>query len=163
MTDLAHNHSETTGITETLINGRQAAVRFRGRFGQTLSLIGFLIFLIGIKPALFGLDRSISIGFVQILTLLFGLGLLSWGANIVLSIFWTNTPKTLLADFGKRTVATGYVMCVFTALADAFGFGTNPLPNVFLGTLQSRGLMIGMGIIAIGLLMQVRYRRKPGE
>jgi hypothetical protein len=65
-----------------------------------------------------------------------------------------------LADFGTRTCATGFVICFFTALADAFGFGTNPLPNVFLGNLQTNGLMIGMGIIGIGFLMMLRYKRE---
>jgi len=64
-----------------------------------------------------------------------------------------------LADFGTRTIATGYVICFFTALADAFGFGTNPMPNVFLGKLQSQGLIIGMAIIGIGFLMLLPYRR----
>jgi len=52
------------------------------------------------------------------------------------------------------------VICFFTALADAFGFGTNPMPNVFLGKLQTNGLMIGMGIIGIGFLMMLRYKRE---
>ena len=36
--------------------------------------------------------------------------------------------------------------------------GTNPIPDVFLGVLQSRGVMIGMGIILIGFLMGVRWK-----
>ena len=47
----------------------------------------------------------------------------------------------------------------FTALADAFGFGTNPPPLVILGTLQSQGVMIGMGVIILGLLMMIRWDR----
>ncbi len=53
---------------------------------------------------------------------------------------------------------TGYVICVFTALADAFGFGTNPPPEVLLGTLQSRGgVIIGMVVICVGLFMMLRF------
>jgi len=48
------------------------------------------------------------------------------------------------------------VICAFTALADAFGFGTNPLPYVLLGTLQSRGVMIGIFVICLGLLLVIR-------
>ena len=121
-------------------------------------MIGFLVFILGIDPGLFGLDRGVSIGFVQIVVLLIGLGLITWAATLTLSSFWQKGEKSLLADFGSRTVATGYVMCVFAALADAFGMGTNPMPNVFLGVLQSRGLMIGMGVILIGFLMNVRWK-----
>jgi len=76
------------------------------------------------------------------------------------SSFWGHKGRTLLADFGTRTCATGYVICFFTALADAFGFGTNPMPNVFLGELQTDGLMIGMIIIALGFVMLLRVKRE---
>ena len=132
--------------------------RFRARLGLTLTLLGFITFLLGLAPGMFGLDRGISIGFFQIITILIGLGLLAWGASLTLGSFWVASQKSLLADFGSRVVATGYVICVFTALADAFGFGTNRLPDIFLGTLQSRGVLIGMGIILVGLLMQIRFR-----
>jgi hypothetical protein len=73
--------------------------------------------------------------------------------------FWPKNKKSLLADFGSRVVSTGYVICVFTSLADVFGFGSHPLPNVFFGPLQAIGVMIGMGLIAIGFLMMVRFDR----
>ena len=129
----------------------------RLRFSLTLLMFGFLVFLLGIDPAIVGLDRGVSIGFVQILVLLVGLALITWAAYLTLSNFWPKGEKSLLADFGSRTIATGYVICVFAALADAFGLGTNSLSDVFLGILQSRGLMIGMGIILIGFLMSVRW------
>lgn len=128
------------------------------RFYLTLIMIGFLIFILGIDPGLFGLDRGVSIGFVQIIVLLIGLAIMTWAANLTLQSFWPKGQKSLLADFGTRTIATGYVICVFTALADAFGLGTNPMPNVFLGLLQSRGVMIGMSVILLGLLMAVRWK-----
>ncbi|MFZ3071123.1 MAG: hypothetical protein WA110_08395 [Anaerolineaceae bacterium] len=134
--------------------------KFRARFGLTLMMAGFVIFLIGSKPALFGLDRGTSIGFVQIVVILLGIALLTWGASLTLLAFWRNGQKTLLADFGIRVIATGFVICAFTSLADAFGFGTNPLPAVYLGKLQSYGLMIGIGIIGVGLIMLLRFKRE---
>lgn len=134
--------------------------RFRGRFGLTLLIIGFIIFIIGAKPEVFGLNRGVSIGFVQIIVILLGLGILTWGGTLVLLALWGNNTKSLLVDFGTRTIATGYVICFFTALADAFGFGTNPMPNVFLGRLQSQGLIIGMAIIGAGFVMMLPYKRE---
>lgn len=130
----------------------------RLRFSLTLLIVGFLVFILGIDPGLLSLDRGSSIGFVQIIVLLIGLAIMTWAAYLTLSSFWSKGERSLLADFGSRTIATGYVICVFAALADAFGLGTNPLPDVFLGILQSRGVIIGMVIILIGFLMIVRWK-----
>ena len=142
-------------------NGQKnGSTTFRGRFGLTLLIIGFLLFIIGAKPEVFGLNRGVSIGFVQIIVILLGLGILTWGGALVLLSLWGNTTKSLLADFGTRTIATGYVICFFTALADAFGLGTNPMPNVFLGRLQSQGLIIGMVIIGAGFVMMLPFKHE---
>lgn len=130
----------------------------RLRLSLTLLMVGFLVFILGIDPALFGLNRGTSIGFVQIIVLLIGLGLITWAASLTLTSFWPKGEKSLLADFGSRTIATGYVICVFAALADAFGMGTNPMPDVFLGILQSRGVVIGMGVILLGFMMTIRWK-----
>lgn len=154
------NCPPNTTLTPEKTNGFQdGKPRFRGRFGLTLLIIGFIIFIIGAKPEVFGLNRGVSIGFVQIIVILLGLGVLTWGGSLALLSLWGKNTKSLLADFGTRTIATGYVICFFTALADAFGFGTNPMPNVFLGKLQSQGLIIGMAIIGIGFLMLLPYKR----
>ena len=87
--------------------------RFRARFGLTLLVVGFIIFLIGAKPEVFGLNRGVSIGFVQIIVILLGLGILTWGGVLALLALWGKNTKSLLADFGTRTIATGYVICFF--------------------------------------------------
>ncbi|MFA5612601.1 MAG: hypothetical protein WDA04_07055 [Anaerolineaceae bacterium] len=136
------------------------------RGGLTVTLVGLFALILGLRPDLFSLDRGLYIGFSQILMILFGIGLLAFGANSSLNAFWACTEKSLLADIGTRMIMTGYVICVFTALADAFGFGTNPLPEVVLGTLQSRGVIIGLLVIFVGLLLMIRWqtdRNIPSE
>ncbi|HPR34755.1 MAG TPA: hypothetical protein PKY64_03705 [Anaerolineaceae bacterium] len=133
--------------------------KFQVRAGLTGLLLGFLILLIGLRPDLFGWDRGQNIGFVQIIVILLGIGLMTLSATGVLIAFWNGGPKSLRADFGTRIIATGYVICAFTALADAFGFGTNPLPYVLLGTLQSRGVIIGILVICVGLLFVIRPKK----
>ena len=133
--------------------------KFQVRVGLTGILLGFLTLLIGLRPDLFGLDRGRYIGFVQIIVILLGIGLMTLSATGLLIAFWNGGPKSLRADFGTRIIATGYVICAFTALADAFGFGTNPLPYVLLGTLQSRGVMIGIFVICIGLFLLIRPKK----
>lgn len=133
------------------------------RVGMTLVLIGGLALILGLRPDLVGADRGLYIGFLQIVMILIGIALLATGAHSTLNAFWKCTEKSLAADIGSRFILTGLVICAFTALADAFGFGTNPPPLVVLGTLQSHGVMIGMGVIILGLLMMIRWERDRSQ
>lgn len=146
--------------TQTNQNYSMPYSKGRVRFGLFMTVIGYLIFLLGARPGIFGLDRSRVIGFVQITVFLIALGGISLGSYITLFSFWSREKKSLLADFGLRFISTGYVICVFTALADVFGFGSHELPNVFFGPLQARGVEIGMIVIAIGTIMMIRFNRK---
>lgn len=130
--------------------------------GLVLTMIGYFMFLLGARPSLFGLDRSRVIGFVQISVFLIGLGIIVLGSYLTLNAFWAPGTKTIAADIGSRVISTGYVICVFTAMADIFGLGSHRLPNVFFGPLQARGVDIGMATIALGFLLLIRYKR-PSE
>jgi hypothetical protein len=132
----------------------------RIRIGLSVTLIGFLVFLLGLRPDAFGLDRSPVIGFVQVAVFIIGLALLCVGGYISLMALWKNETPSILADFGLRIVTTGYVVCVFTGMADVFGFGTDPLPSIpYFGPLQAVGVQIGQYLIAIGMLMLIPYHR----
>jgi hypothetical protein len=129
------------------------------RIGLGMAVFGYLLFLLGARPSLFGLDRSRVIGFVQISVFLVGLALITLGSYLTLNALWPEGKKTIAADIGSRLISTGYVICVFTAMADIFGLGSHRLPNVFFGPLQARGMVIGMGTIALGFLLLIRYKR----
>lgn len=144
------------------LNGQAAYSKGRLRIGLAMTVFGYLMFLLGARPSLFNLDRSRVIGFVQISVFLIGLGIIVMGSYITLNTFWSGSKKTIIADIGSRVMSTGYVICVFTAMADIFGLGSHRLPNVFFGPLQARGVVIGMATIGIGLLMLIRYRH-PNE
>jgi hypothetical protein len=130
----------------------------RIRLGLIMAVVGYFIFLLGARPGLFGLDRSRVIGFVQISVFLVGLALISLGSYLTLNAMWPNGKKTIAADIGIRLISTGYVISVFTAMADIFGMGSHPLPDVFFGPLQARGMELGMITIAIGFLLLIRYK-----
>jgi len=130
----------------------------RIRIGLGLAVVGYLFFLLGARPSLFGMDRSRVIGFVQISVFLIGLALITVGSYLTLNALWPEGKKTIAADIGSRLVSTGYVVCVFTGMADIFGLGSHPLPNVFFGPLQARGMAIGMGTIAFGFMLLIRYK-----
>jgi hypothetical protein len=134
--------------------------RRRIRNGLIVTLIGFAIYLIGIRPDVFGLDRSPVIGFVQVAVFIVGLALLCIGGYISMMALWKYETPSIMADFGVRVVATGFVICVVTGMADVFGFGTDPLPAVpYFGPLQAFGVQLGEYVIAIGMLMMIPYRR----
>jgi hypothetical protein len=129
------------------------------RTGLTLTILGYFLFLLGARPSLFNLDRSRVIGFVQISVFLIGLGIITIGSYLTLNALWPKGKKTIAADIGSRLISTGYVICVFTAMADIFGLGSHPLPDVYFGPLQAQGMMIGMATIGIGFLLLIRYKR----
>jgi len=139
----------------------------RIRFSLVSVSIGLFIFTVGAKPNWFGWDRSPVVGFVQIAVFLIGLGMICTGGYVGLSALWGNEQRSIIADIGSRLVGTGYVIAVFTGMADIFGLGSQPLPNVpYFGPWQAGGVLIGQLIIAIGFLMIIPYHfhmDKTGE
>ncbi|MCI0555404.1 MAG: hypothetical protein L0287_31045 [Anaerolineae bacterium] len=131
----------------------------RIRFSLVTVSLGFLIFAVGAKPNWFGWDRSPVVGFIQIAVFLIGLALICAGGYVGLSALWGNEQRSIIADIGSRLVGTGYVIAVFTGMADIFGLGTQPLPNVpYFGPWQAGGVFIGELIITAGFLMIIPYR-----
>jgi uncharacterized membrane protein YidH (DUF202 family) len=134
--------------------------RRRIRTGLTLTLAGFLIFLIGARPSIFGLDRSPVIGFVQIAVFLVGLALMCIGGYLSMMALWKKQQPSIAADLGLRLVCTGYVIAVFAGMADIFGMGSHPLPGLpFFGQWQARGVEVGQAFIAIGFLLLIPYKK----
>ena len=130
----------------------------RVRFSLISVLLGLLIFTVGAKPNWFDLDRSPVVGFIQIAVFLAGLALICLGGFVGLSALWGKEQRSIIADIGLRLVATGYVISVFTGLADVFGMGSQPLPNApYFGPWQAGGVLIGQLVIALGFLMVIPY------
>lgn len=130
----------------------------RIRFSLSLIFFGFFVFVVGAKPGWLGWDRSPVVGFVQIAVFLIGLAIICVGGHIGLMALWGREPRSILADIGMRMVGTGYVVSVFTGMADVFGMGSHLLPMVpHFGPWQSGGVLIGQAVIAIGFLMMIPY------
>jgi len=138
-------------VTRPISSGRA-----RIRVGLILTIPGFLIFLLGVDPGIFGMDRSPVTGFVQIATFLVGLALMCLGGYLGLNALWNGAQKTIAADIGLRLVSTGYVVAVACGMADIFGFGTQPLPNIpYFGPWQAIGVMVGEITIALGFVLLI--------
>jgi hypothetical protein len=131
----------------------------RIRFSLANVFLGFVIFAVGAKPNWFGWDRSPVVGFIQIAVFLVGLALISAGGYVGLLALWGNEQRSIIADIGSRLVGTGYVIAVFAGMADVFGLGTQPLPEVpYFGPWQAAGVFLGELIIVAGFLMIIPYR-----
>lgn len=136
----------------------------RIRVGLGITIAGFLVFLIGAEPGLFGIDRSPVVGFVQIAVFLVGLGIICIGGYISLAALWNGGPKSIASDIGLRLVATGYVIAVCSGMADVFGFGSHGFPNIpRFGSWQMVGVIIGEVVIGIGLLLLIPYKHIKHE
>ena len=129
------------------------------RVSAVTTLLGLFVFAVGAKPDWFGWDRSPVVGFVQIAVFLVGLGIICLGGYLGLLALWKGQLRTIVADSGLRLVSTGYVISVFSGLADISGMGSQPLPGIpYFGPWQATGVLIGESVIAIGFLMLVPYR-----
>jgi hypothetical protein len=151
--DTAQNREKTRPL-----HGEPSSMRLRS--GLAITLIGLFVFTVGAKPNWFGWDRSPVVGFVQIAVFIIGLGLICIGGYVGLLAIWNGDPRTILADIGMRLVGTGFVISLFSGMADVFGMGSQPLPGVpYFGPWQATGVLIGQIIIALGFLMMMPYQR----
>jgi hypothetical protein len=131
----------------------------RIRFSLITLCIGLFIFAVGTKPNWFGWNRVLVVGFVQIAVFLAGLALICLGGYFGLTALWGKEQRSIVADIGLRLVSTGYVIAVFTGMADVFGVGAQALPEVpYFGPWQAGGVVIGQIVIALGFLMLIPYQ-----
>lgn len=130
----------------------------RIRFSLICVGVGLFILVVGAKPNWFGWDRSPVVGFIQIAIFLTGLALICVGGYVGLLALWGKEERSIIADIGLRLIGTGYVISVFTGMADVFGMGSQPLPAVpYFGPWQASGVLMGQSMIAIGFLMLIPY------
>jgi hypothetical protein len=125
-------------------------------------LVGFLIFLIGLHPAWFGLDRSHVIGYLHALIFLIGLALIALSTYALIRL---RRPighiVSMREDIGVRLAATGYVFAALSGMADFIGIGSNPLPNTpIFGPLQSTGFALSVILIGIGFFLYIPVLRQ---
>jgi len=146
---------------QTIFSGRRPNWKARKWWGVGLTLVGLFIFILGVEPALFGLDRSPVIGFVQIAVFLFGLGLIALGGYVGLATLWKGRDLTMGADIGLRLLAPGYLIAVVSGMADVFGIGSEVFPRIpSFGIWQLRGVMVGELTIALGFLLLLPRKKQ---
>ena len=134
----------------------------RRQVGLFLLAFGFLLALLGAKPEWFALSLApTTVGFLQLLTFLAGLGFMAFGLYLRLLAAWeTNGELPVRADLGMRVAATGYILVVIAALADILGLGSHPNPyEAYFGPWQYTGMLLGLGMMVIGYATAWPWRR----
>lgn len=133
------------------------------RLKLLITVIGWLIFVLGVNPGLFGMDRSPVVGFVQIAFFLVGLAVICLGGFLTMNTLWAGREKTIVADIGYRIVATGFVIAAASGMADVFGFGSQPFPSTpYFGQWQALGVILGEIFIVVGFIMTIpQPNKKP--
>jgi hypothetical protein len=160
MSEITRNNS----LVEDTGGYQKPLSRMRIRTGLFITLTGFFVFIVGAKPDWLGWDRSPVVGFVQIAVFLVGLAIICLGGYIGLLALWGGNQRSIAADIGLRMVSTGYVISVFAGMADVFGMGAHPLPNVpYFGPVQATGVVLGEIVIAVGFLLLVPYKLSESD
>lgn len=123
--------------------------------GLLVALVGWALYLVGMRPQWFGLERAPGVGLVQLLILSVGWVIFAAGAYWSIAAMWPKgQPWPLRADIGARLLATGTVLVVLAALADVFGLGSHPWPlTPSFGPWQQAGVLIGQGVGFLGVLL----------
>lgn len=125
----------------------------RARRWMTIVLLGLFIFVIGVQPDILGLNRSLTVGFVQIGVWLTGLAILLLAAYATVRVVRNGKENSLRADIGTRLLATGYVVAVVASLADFIGVGAQQMPFITFGPVQVIGLVVGVILSLLGVIL----------
>jgi len=148
---------------DTKLNGTETIEERRTRdfTGIVISSFGLAIIIISLKPDWLGLNLSPGFGFVQLIVFLTGLAFLSGGGYMSLNTIWKHEERSIIADFGSRLIATGYVVTLFAGISDHIGI-IDPGSSekvIYFGPWEEAGFEIGLLVIILGLLMMVPYKK----
>jgi hypothetical protein len=129
------------------------------QFGIAVGMLGAVVTLMGLFPGVTGVEPTPGIGFVQILLILTGFGLLISGAFIFAKYtFYADRRATLAQQIGIRLSLTGLMLGTMAGLADILGFGSNirtATTDIYFGPWQAVGLLGGFLMASIGVLVYV--------
>lgn len=141
---------------------REIVVRAERIASIILFIVGLISCAVALGAEVLGLDLTPGFGMVQMLQMLLGLTCLTLAAFLrIHSMRAPNTPRSLQADIGVRLGATGLVFAYTLGWADLIGIGTHIGPDFerpFVGPLQLGGLIVGVVMIAAGILLYYTSR-----
>lgn len=127
-----------------------------------LFVLGIVLGAVALSAELLGIDLTPGFGMVQMFQLLIGLTFFTLAGYLrIHSLRPNDAPRSLQADIGVRLGATGLVFAYTTGWADLIGIGTHIGPSFdrpYVGPLQLGGLLLGVLMIAAGLILYYTSR-----
>ncbi len=135
----------------------------RARRWMTIVLLGLFIFMIGVQPDILGLNRSLTVGFVQIGVWLTGLVILLLASYATVRVVRNGKATSLRADIGLRLIATGYVVAAVASLADFIGVGAQRMPFITFGPVQVIGLVTGVVLSLLGVILYWPRQKRASD
>jgi hypothetical protein len=141
---------------------REIVVRVERIASVVLLVLGLISCGVALGADLLGLDLTPGFGMVQMTELLAGLTCLTLAGFVrIHSMRSAGAPRSLQADIGVRLGATGLVFAYTLGWADLIGIGTHVGPEFerpVVGPLQLGGLVIGVVMIAVGIVLYYTSR-----
>lgn len=129
------------------------------QFGIALGALGLLLLFMGIFPGVTGRIPTPNVGLVQLMALLIGWSLMTFGALIYAKFtYFYRHPGNLTQQIGSRLTLTGIVFAFMCGLADVLGFGSNAgivAGDVVIGQFQIAGIIGSFVLSSIGVLVYV--------
>lgn len=129
------------------------------QFGIALGALGLLILILGIFPGLTGRAPTPNVGLVQLMALLVGWSLMTFGALIYAKFtYFPLTMSNLTQQIGSRLALTGIVFATMCGLADVLGFGSHAgvlAGDVVIGQFQIAGIIGSFVLSSIGVVLFV--------
>lgn len=129
-----------------------------------LTIIGILLVIGAAVAELIGIGPTPGFGALQTLVFLLGITAITVAVYMYLSSLRPpDTPSSLQADIGLRLSATGLVLAYVSGFADLIRIGTHYGPEFdrpFIGPLQLGGLVLGLVVLAAGMLLYYTSRGK---
>jgi hypothetical protein len=142
--------------------GNSNTKRIRSIATVLLVILGLLLIVLALAADELGLDITPGFGVIQMVALLAGLTFLTLAALIYLyGKRPRDAPRSLQAEIATRLIATGLVLAYVTGLSDLIGIGTHVEPafnRPYIGPLQLGGILLGVFLIAAGLLLYYTSR-----
>lgn len=129
------------------------------QFGIALGALGLLILVMGIFPGIIGRTPTPNVGLVQLMALLIGWSLITFGALVYAKFtYFYRQVGTLTQQIGSRLALTGIVFAAICGLADVLGFGSNAgvlAGDVVVGQFQIAGIIGSFMLSSLGVLLYV--------
>lgn len=119
---------------------------------------GLVTCFMGLYPGITGAEPQSGVGLLQIMAILFGMGLIILGAIAFVKIsFYPNTRANLTQQIALRLSFTGMLIAAAIGFADVLGYGSHPPTgpdNIpVLGPYQAAGMVFGYFVAAMGVLL----------